>query len=187
METRELALRLRDLVGGVPQVVEYWDSAYDQVVHVFSSTDRPERGLTTWATIGMSRFDNQLLTGDGRDLRVELLSVCGSAFPTMGNVLASCAFNVASGQFAASPDVIFPAAGRVNDPSVRMKHALLTTPFLWDLPADVETDRVTSWLQVVPVDDTEFDFAREHGVAALRERFLLSQPDVFDLDRPTAL
>ena len=187
MYVQALGARVRDAVGGAPRVFRYWDSAHDQSVPVLHSDGRPDPGLTSWSTLGMSHFYNRLRTDDGRALRVELLAVCQSGFTAMGKVLSGCAFNVASGRFVATADVIFPDVVHVNAPSVRMKHALLTTPFLYGLDSVVEDDRVTTWLQLVPVDDLEFTFAREHGVAALTDRFERTQPDVFDLNRPTAL
>src|SRR4051794_6017248 len=189
MDPKNLAHRIRDLFGGVPQVFLYWNTAHDKSVPVLSSEGRPEEGLTSWATVGMSEFDNQLMLEDGRPIRVELLAVCQSEFSAMGRVLSGCAFNVADGDFVASPGVIFPNAIRVNDDSVRMKHAMLVSPFLWDgqpLPIE-ESDRVTTFLQVVPVDDDEFAYARANGVEALEDRFTSAQIDVYDLNRLTAV
>lgn len=80
----------------------------------------------------MSRFDNKLTAANGLPIRIELVAVCQKEFTAMGNVLSSCAFNVASGVFSVRPNVIHPKAVSVNDDTVRMKHALLTDPFLWD-------------------------------------------------------
>lgn len=187
MESRALAGLVRDLFGGAPRVVQYWDDAHEVSVPVLHSDGRPEPGHTAWATVGMSHFDNGRRGGDGRALRVELLAVCRSRFPAMGAVLAGCAFNVASGAFSASPQVIFPQAVAVNEPTARMRHALLTDPFTWEIDDVEEDDRVTTWLQVVPVDDAELAFAREHGVSALRRRLAATEADVADLDRPTCL
>jgi hypothetical protein len=67
-------------------------------------------------------------------------------------------------------------------------HALVTTPFLWgngQPPTITEPDMVITFLQVVPVADDEFEFARENGVNSLIRRF--GEIDVFDINRPSVV
>lgn len=52
---------------------------------------------------------------------------------------------------------------------------------------NTEPDLVTAFLQVVPVDDAEFEFARASGIDALLERFEAVQIDVYDINRPSAV
>jgi antitoxin YqcF len=190
MDLKDLAHRLRDLFGGTPKVWRYRDDDDVEWVDILSSDDRPQPGLTSYATLGMSRFDNEVTTADDVPIRVELVAACQSEFTAMANVLATCAFNVASGKFSITPDVIIPDAIRVNDDTVPMKHALLTTPFLWGdgQPETItEPDTVIAFLQVVPVGDDEFEFARENGVDALTDRYEERQIDIFDINRPSVV
>lgn len=188
MDVKPLAHVLRDLFGGTPNVHKYHDHKHEEFVYVFSSVDRPDAGLTTWATVGMSRFDNKLTAADGRAIRIELVAACQSEFAAMGSVLSSCAFNVASGVYSVTPNVVHPDAVRANDDSVRMKHALLVTPYLWgDEPATIdEPDMVTEFLQVVPIDDDEYVYGRVNGADALVDLLEKAQIDVFDINRPSA-
>lgn len=42
-------------------------------------------------------------------------------------------------------------------------------------------------LQVVPVDDAEYEFARANGIDELLDRFETAQIDVYDINRPSAV
>ncbi len=44
---------------------------------------------------------------------------------------------------------------------------------------------MTTWVQVVPVGDDEFEYARKHGVQHLIDLFVEQQVDVFDINRPS--
>ena len=82
-----------------------------------------------------------------------------------GRVLASCALNVASGEFSLKPGRIIPDVVEMYLPDVSMKHALFVAPFLWDaeftpISGDHET---VVWSMAVPVSQSEFEFARREG------------------------
>lgn len=147
----------------------------------------PQVGVTSYATVGMSQYTD-LLTGDGRNLGVELVAAAGSNWEVIKSGLIGSALNVASGKHGIWPDTIFPDVMSGFDQAVSVPHALLVSPFLWNDIDDLESDDlVITWLMMVPVSDQEFLFADLNGVQALNARLLEAQPDVYNLMRPSVI
>ena len=173
-----------------PQVRRYEDPTGTHAVHVAVSAGQPAPALSSWGTVDMSQFPTGLTTAQGREVRVELVGVAKREFDVLGHVLASCALDVATGALTPVPDAIFPDAVSVNDERVACRHALLTLPFMWGedgIPDLDKDDRVTTWLQVVPVTDAERVYAGEHGADALAAEFERTKVDVLDPWRPSAV
>jgi len=147
----------------------------------------PQRGVTSYATVGMSRFDNAA-RANGKDLRVELVAAAGSNWEVIKSGLVGSALNVASGEHQIWPDTIFPNVMSGFDQTVSVPHALFVTPFLWSDIQDLESDdQIITWLMMVPISERELLFAEERGVDALNARLVEAQPDVFDLMRPSTI
>ena len=70
----------------------------------------------------------------------------------------------------------------MNDSDIR--HVMLTDNLLWDDIEDVELEdmRVT-WLMMVPITESEYEYAMEHGPKILEERFFEEEIDLADLYR----
>lgn len=189
MDPRLIARKTRDLFGGEPKIRQHYNEDESIELHILRSAHRPQVGVSSYATIDLSTFDNQLFPADGRPIRVELLAACQQEFAAMEDVLASCALNVATGEFSVTPDIIMPDVVRIHEPRVRAKHALLTTPFIWgEGPRAVEeAEWVTTWLQLVPVTESEFHYAMENSNEALIKIFDRIQIDVYDINRPAVV
>lgn len=186
-DLKAVARTYRDVVGGEPSVFRYWNDDESVWVDIFSAVDRPQSGVTTWATLGMSRLDTDYDTADGRALRVELIGEISSVVTTFGNMLTSCALNLVDGEFGLEADTIYPDVVRQFEPAVSTAHMLLTDVFSFDGLDSVDGDgEVLTFLQAVPVTDTELTFARRHGVVALTDLLEREAVDVLDLDRPSA-
>jgi antitoxin YqcF len=84
-----------------PPVHRFWDENKESSVFILEATDRPQDGVASYATIGLS--DRPLMFKRREfDTRVELVDACGSAFSGFANVLATAAFCVInSGWFCA--------------------------------------------------------------------------------------
>ena len=156
----------------------------DLEIDVLSCIDSPQQGVTSWGTIGMSDWTNLAASGGTPEVRVELVAACQSSVD-FGSFLASCAFNVGTGQFGIAPNLVFPRVIELYRPDVTMAHLMFVPPFLWnsDFPTVREGSIAITWLQAVPVSESEFLFLKSNGAEALTELFEGNQIDVFDIDR----
>ena len=151
-----------------------------------SSADRPCRGVTSYATIGLSKHETGLQSNN-KSLRVELLGVCDAKEEIFPNILATTAFEIMQSRKCSHGDIIQNAISEYN-PDSEMKHVYLTNPFLWE---GFETlkfgDKFVTWLLIVPVSDREKDYAIKNGWEALEDEFEKSNIDVFTLKRKSII
>jgi hypothetical protein len=66
-----------------------------------------------------------------------------------------------------------------------MKHVLFTEPFP-DTPVEKSLqlpDRLVTWLMMVPIADSEYEFAKSNGWEALGQIFEDHDIDIWDLER----
>ncbi|AZI57423.1 suppressor of fused domain protein [Nakamurella antarctica] len=173
-----------------PMVRRFISDHNDDVwVDVIESRDLPTVGVSSWGTVGMSKFSTKNRIGN-RSLRVEIIGVCSSGSDEFGQMLASCAFNLATGKFGVAPGVIFRDIVSDYAGNIEMKHILFVTPFLWDemeIPDIVSDGHVITWLQAVPVSSEEFDYWEKFGAEALEDRFVEAGIDVSDLHRTSIM
>ncbi len=172
-----------DVIGGEPEVAGCLRDNGPEEVDVLYVADAPSQGLTAYATIGMYEGE----TGnrvDGKPLRVELVGMCASAETEYVNMLASCAFNVLTGEYGIKPGNIFPDVIGQYRPDVTMKHMLFVPVFSWEGLSNLEVDGIViTWLQAVPMGQREARYAREHGAEAVQTLLEQRNVDVADLNR----
>lgn len=188
IQKKQIAKAAFQVFGGKPSVVKYWDDQQKNDVDILSCPDRPQAGVTSYSTIGLS--DASIgLTSDEVPLRVEIVGACGSAFAGYANVLATCAFDVMEANAECRPGAVLRDAVAVNVPDVEMKHVWLVPPFLWE--EELKTLEFPSmkvaWLLAVPISEAERAFAEEQGAEALESLFEEKQIDLFDLRRASVL
>lgn len=161
-------------------------------VQIGQTPDSPATGVITFATIGLSTFDNHLLTGQDVPLRAELLLSAQDRFSFAATGLSTAALNVASGQYQATPGVIFPHLFSGYDDAVTTPHGLLWYPFPWGDAFDgLRLDGVqVEWMYIIPVTADESERIaqlgagrRGTGVEALLDAFEAQRPDIWDLTR----
>lgn len=160
---RTVAQAVHDALGGdEPRVTHITDALTDDWVDVLNAPDRPGPGSMAFGTIGMSRHDLGLSVG-GTSVRLELAGSMTALVPEFGQALATAALQVVSGEYEMQPGAVFPdVLGGLRD-DVFVPHLLFVPVFLWELP-NLEVDGVlVTWLQAVPITQTEYEFAREHG------------------------
>lgn len=170
---KEIYRQVKDLFGGAKPIVDrYADDHEEHWVDVMRMPDCPQPGVTSYATLGMSRFDNGGLESGGKPLRVELLAACQSEFPEIAAGLTSCAFNVARDGYQVTPGVVHPNVLDLYAPDVVLKHLLLVPPFLWEPEPEPRDfgDVTVAWLMAVPISDGEIEYARVRGSDALAGR-----------------
>jgi antitoxin YqcF len=157
----------------------------DHAVDVATWSDRPGPGLTSFATIGMSRFDNGTTTPTGA-LRVELVTAVQHRWELMTDVLCELAFAVARGETYVQPGRVFTSVPHLRTQTTT-PNVLFWDPFLWQLPSLPLEGTTVAWLMVVPISEAEARLAAEHGAEALIDEFERLTPDIHDLSRPSAV
>lgn len=179
---RKIGKTAAGVLGGRPTVARYRRPRGGGHVDVLSSIDRPQPGVTSYATIGAHR-GKLVFEGKPYPARVELVGACGSPFEKLANVLADCAFEILDGHFCA-PGVIFPEIVRRHRPKGPMAHVMFVPPFLWpDLRTIVDEPPPIAWLLAVPISHSELAYAMEHGPAALERAMEEAHVDIYDIDR----
>lgn len=182
---RRIARREADVFGGQPKVTRYHHETRDDLhVEILSAVGSPEPGLTSFGTIGMSAFDSGKVTPTG-PLRVELVGAVQDRWTAMANGLATCAFNVGTGQYSIKPEAVYPAVFGMYQPEVTTPHALFWDPDLWVERFGVieEGNLTVTWLMVIPITDSELEFIREHDVSTFMGEMERLRPDTYDMSR----
>ncbi|WP_137724030.1 suppressor of fused domain protein [Prescottella subtropica] len=195
-EARDAARRIAEVFGGTPQVLRFRapvapdaDGEDPDEVAVAVGDGCPGPGYASYATLDTARFPTNVTTDDGRPIRTELITVGRADYRTMSDILARCAFHVAAGSLHVTPNTVVPNAVHDADPGRSTRHVLLVVPFIWaDLEILVEhDDAVDTWLQAVPITDTELQFASRYGTDELFTRLETAGADVSNIDRPSVV
>jgi len=184
-DNKAIARAVISAFGGSPQIHRFWDESKIGSVDIVECPDRPEAGVSSFGTIGVSDTPNQAEPG-GKDTRIELLGACSAPTSGFDNVLSMAAFSVINTRRFCAPGVIFPNIVAMYGLSQTMKHLMFVQPFLWDgalTTLELETKQV-AWLLAVPISEAEYAMAKDQGSDALEEQFELQQIDLFDLNRP---
>lgn len=171
-----------------PPISRYWDENEKNSVYLLEAADRPQRGVTSYATIGLS--DHPLMF-KGREFgaRVELVGACGSGFKGFANVLATAAFCVINSRWFFAPGIIFPDVVSMYKASDTLSDIYFAHPFLWDerLKSTSIGGRQVAWLLAVPVSKAETAFAQTYGPERLEALFEEKDIDIYNLNRASAV
>jgi hypothetical protein len=184
---QQIARAAANAFGGEFRVHGYYDSTRSVELDILSCNDRPQRGLTSCATVGLSEHP---IYRDGKDIgvRAELVGACDSGFGEFANVVASCAFEIICEQRFVAPGIIFPGVFGQYMTNSPMQHVLFVPPFLWPELRTIRLhQREAAWLLIVPVSDAEMKYAIEVGPAELEARFDEHQIDIYNPRRPSVL
>lgn len=189
---RAIARHLASVFGGEPDVRRHWNDDRSRYVAVLEAPDRPQPGVTSWGTIGLS--DWPLVRADGTQARtrLELVGACASAYPELEEALLRAASTISSrGRLPDPGTVLLDAVVLRADEPTEMRHGFLVPPFLWPsddrLAARRLHDRAVAWLQLVPISTAEQAYAEREGASALDDLLEREQVDVFDLRRASSL
>jgi hypothetical protein len=174
--------------GGQPKVTRFWDDAHKRFVDILTCRDRPQTGVISYATIGLSDWPLEM-DGKAYEVRAEFVGVCGSSFRSFDNALATAAFCVINSKWFCYPGAIFHDVLKMYEASQTMQHFLFVPPFLWekDLKTLDFSEKRVAWLLAVPIAEAERQFAEANGSDKLESLFVERQIDIFDLNRASAL
>jgi antitoxin YqcF len=171
-----------------PPIARFWDESGTSNVCVLEALDRPQEGVITYATIGLS--DHPLMfKGREFDTRVELVGACGAAFHRFANVLATAAFCVINSGWFCAPGIIFPDVLSMHEASDTLSDIYFAHPFLWEaqLRSTLIGERRVAWLLAIPVSKAESAYAQSYGPERLEARFEERNIDIFDLRRASVI
>lgn len=171
-----------------PPVIRYWDESHKSDLHVLEAADCPQKGVTSYATVGLSEHP-LIRNGKEFDTRVELLGACGSEFPEFAAVLSTLGFCVINSKWFCAPGVIFPGVLDLHNASKTMSDIYFANPFLWGdrfRSSTIDT-RMTAWLLAVPISKRETEFASQNGPEKLEQLFETNDIDIYDLNRPSLI
>ena len=92
--------------GGERRLRRFYNDDESVSLDLLSCADRPEPGVTSWGTIGLSEYPSGFRSAAGVAIRCELVGEMASSVTTFGNMLAACAFNVAVDQYGIDPETM---------------------------------------------------------------------------------
>lgn len=177
---RQIAGYLAAEFGGETKIMG--QSYHDGLsVNVLVSAEEEGGGPLSCSTIGLS--DQELVLDDEpMGFGVE---ICGALYADetpFVTLLADIAHEVRSGGWTIALGTILPDVIQPYFPGSTMQHLMLVHPFYWaeDFGVFEQEGLKSVWLQIIPVSDSEYQFAVDQGIEALEEKLEASGADVFD-------
>lgn len=185
---KQIAKDMRAVFDGAQcKVLNYMDKDEKSEIHVLHSTETPEEGLISYATVGLSDYPDDSYEVDP-PLGVEIVTV--SNLPDFGEVVSTAAFCVINSGYRVQPGAIFPGVVRLHHPDTTVPNLMFVDPYLWDdedLASRVYGEKTVAFLQAVPVSDAETEYVLENGSDALGALFEEKDPDFIDLQRASVV
>lgn len=185
LKNKKIAKKVASALGDKPTITRFWDDNHNSYVDILSNIDRPDKGVTSYGTIGLSDYP-LILDKEEYPARVELVGACDSQYTYFSNILATSAFCVINSEWFCCPGTVFPDIVAMYDNSKTMRHIFFTSPFLWEselTPVVIDSNHIT-WLLLVPISESELIYSEKHGPTALEDLFVEKQIDIYDLNRP---
>jgi hypothetical protein len=181
---KTIARKVAEAFGRQPKITTMWDADNRSSVYVAAVVDSPEKGLTSYSTVNLSDWP---LYVDGRvyETRIEMMGTAPSEVELFESAVSTAAFCVIKQKWECYPGAIFPDVLAMYHLSTTMKHVLFTEPFP-DSPLEKSLqlpDRLVTWLMMVPIGDSEYEFAKAQGWEALGQILEDRDIDVWDLER----
>jgi len=179
-----VAHKVMEAFGGRPKITTHLDVGEQNSVSIAGLTDCPEPGITSYSTVSLSDFPIYL-TGREFESRIEIAGAAPSQVDHFAEALGTAAFCVIKDRWACHPYAIFPDVMAMYDLSATMAHVMFMEPFFWPALEDSVQfpDRLVTWLQMIPISESEYRFAESESPAALGQLFEDQEIDVCDLRR----
>ena len=185
---KTIAKKIFKVIGGTPKVIRYHDDDDKSQIDIFIGIDRPQTGVSTYSTIGLSEYSIDLQAKNGRSIRVEFVGACENVADKFPNVIGTCAFNIINDKYSCKPGTVYPNVIKAYYENIEMKHIYFTAPFLWDtLDSIVLDDRIVTWLLAIPISDKEYSYRESYGDDALEKLFEENDIDIFNIKRKSVL
>ncbi len=164
---KEIFKIIHEAVKLTPKVISYFDETESHKIDIYIGENRPDVGLTTYSTIGLSEYPIEIVDRQGREIRVEFIGMCTSEFTSFPNILASCAFNIIKDHYSYTPGMVNMNVIDDYYKNLEMRHIYYTIPSYWeDLQGHLIDGHIVNWLFAIPISDNELDYLNENGVDA---------------------
>lgn len=177
------AKTLVEVLGGKPTIQRHYSAIQKTPLDILKCSDTPQRNLCTYSTLGLR---NTPLVPDEMEFktRVELLAVMESRIADFDLVLATAAYRVIEDRWFCGPGVIFPDLLKEFNLSNTMEHLYFTSPFLWPTLKTKKYEHFDlAWLLVIPISESERQYAKSKSPDALEATFEAKDIDIFDINR----
>jgi antitoxin YqcF len=183
IDNREIVQITSQAFGGDWRVLGYADPREESKIDVLQASDRPSKGLTSYATIGLSDYP---LPGETTPPIGSEITACSNR-EGFGNVLATAAFYVINDGWIPQPGRIFTDVVAIHFGDTSTPHLFLVNPpWLWEgLRARTFTQKTVGWLMGLPITNAEMKYIGEQGAETFEDLFLEKDPDFIDLVRPS--
>jgi len=187
-DNKAIAMKVAKAFGGKPSVQRFWDEGDKNFVDILQCLDRPQDGIISYSTIGLS---DAPLYNDGNEYpaRLEIVGACGGGFASFNNALATAAFCVINSKWFCYPGAIFSDILSMYNMSSSMKHLFFVPPFLWEKSLETMAigNKSVAWLMAIPISNEERTFSEKYDPGALEDLFEEKQIDIFDLERQSVV
>lgn len=179
---------LHDTIQLTPKVLSYADESEEHHIDMYIGANRPDIGLTTYSTIGLSEYSIGLKNKAGKEIRVEFIGMCDSDFLEFPNIIASCAFNIIKDNYSCAPGMVNPNVIDLYYDGLEMRHIYYTYPIYWDsLREKSVDDHIVKWLLAIPISDNELEYLNKNGVEAFESLLEQNDTEVFDIYRKSTV
>jgi antitoxin YqcF len=195
-KNKTIARAALEAFGGKPkpEVSRYWDEKNESFVDILVCQDRPDKGVHSVSTIGLSDHPlfeggREYRDGEGYLVRPEIVGACYKEVKEFPNILATAAFYVINSKWFCAPGAIFPNMVKMYLPRVRTKHLMFYPPVLWEESLKtIQFDELkVAWLMAVPISESEYRFAIDNTLHELEGLLAEHEIDVFDLNRKSVV
>lgn len=185
-ELKIIAKKELEMFGGQPKVIRFFDENEKKKIDILISLNRPESGLQSCGTIGLSKTDINL-KNDSKYLRIELLGVCDIQEEIFPNIISTVSFDIMDKGECNYGDIIENII-ELYVKNSQMKHVFLTAPFLWENAKILHfEDKNVAWLLVVPISEKEREYADKNGIEALEDLFEEKSIDIYNIYRKSVV
>jgi len=150
------------------------DQDSTHTVDVLTAESQLGEGINTYISIGLSDYD----------IPAEFIMIADNKFTFLNQLLATTVFSLLREKWNLVIGSIIPDITSLYTEG-ELDHLLLMPPFLWDESLEniaIEDKNIFTYF-LVPISDSEREFAEEYGVDKLIELLNIYDIDISDLER----
>jgi antitoxin YqcF len=162
----------------------WFDEKQVHGIQIVSFKAQPEPGVTTFATLGLSRYVLDL--SDTQQIRQELLISANDVFSAdaVAGLVLSLAEHVAQrGKALLRGEVIGPGEPVISGSTLTAVYVTNPSPFDKSLTEFASESPATVFAYLVPITAAESSLVREHGWSWFEAQLEAQNPDIWDMAR----